>query len=107
MQNLGLPGMPAEAVGESSDDDGVRVLDARTLLSHYAHSKVQRGQKKRGCRFCSEGVGSVVKIIKEEEPEPVVDSGDRSDEEGDSTPASDSWWIGGPEGQPARKVPSV
>lgn len=98
MQNLGMPGMPEEAAGQSSDDDGVRVLNARPLLSHYAHSKVQRGRRVRGCRFCSEGLGGVTTVYKEEKPEPELDTSDRDDEEGDSPPSFDSGWPGRPKG---------
>jgi len=72
------------------DEDAVRVLDTRLVRSHYAHLRSEPGIKDKRCSFCQQGMGAIVKTVKEEKPEADVVSDNRSDEEGDATPASDS-----------------
>ncbi len=85
--------MSEKSAGLREDEDAIRVLDVRGIISHNTHVASGR-QRLPQCSFCGEGVGSLIKVVEIEKPEPDVVSGGGGDEEGDSTPSSDRWWLG-------------
>lgn len=74
--------MQEQFVVTGKDEDGIRVLDARAMLSHNAHIKERGRTSSERCAFCTKGVGSVIKTV---ESRPISDYGilsrRRTDEE--------------------------
>lgn len=84
-----------EKVAESvSDENTIRVLNTKGLLSHHDHLKRFPGTLSARCRICTVGMGGIITTFEKKVIEPVdsVDEGDRGDKEGDAAPASGSRW---------------
>lgn len=98
--------MQEKSVVVGSNADAIRLLDARAVLSHYAHLKSRPGESRPGCGFCAGGLGAVVKEVKEPEPKAdvVQDSGAYEEEDSSSSRSRRRSWE--EEGQ-VRKAPKV
>lgn len=66
--------------------DVVRTLSITGLRAHNLH--VSGGQdRRRGCRYCSEGLAAALKVIEVPASRDGVVPGDRTDQERDPPPA--------------------
>lgn len=90
--------MQSQSFSDGTNEDEIRLLNGKAVLSHYRHIRSQPGRKDKRCSFCRDGLGAVITIIEREEPEPVVDKGGGTDEEEDATSAPARWRIREEEG---------
>ena len=84
-----------EKAAQSVPDEGpVRVLNTRGLLLHHAHLRREPAKVLPSCGICTSGMGSIVTTLEKKvvESKPVVDEGDGTNKEGDSTSPPASRW---------------
>lgn len=94
MQDMGVPGMQTQSPKPGKDEDGIRVLSSRRILSHYSHVKSGARYDPKRCVVCADGVDGAITVFKDPDakPEPVVVPDNRGDKAGDSPSAPDSGW---------------
>ncbi len=83
--------MQEESVVLRKDEDGVRLLSSRRVLSHNRHIK-NGFRTRKGCSGCARGLGATDPIPQVEEPRPNVDENSGADAGGDSAPPPASGW---------------
>ncbi len=95
---MDMRGVSREVSSTGEDDNAVRVLNGKAILSHYAHLRSQPGRTDKRCAFCQSGLDGVIKEVEVQKPEVDVVPSDRVDKEGDTTSAPDRRGSWGSEG---------
>lgn len=96
VQDVELSRVPGSAPVDGADADGIRVLDTRSYLLHYAHLQdaAEKGHSPANCGKCGEGVEAFLGSVSEGLPGRSADAGvvqgGGSDEEGPTAPPSAS-----------------
>ena len=83
--------MQEKPVKSSQDENGVRMLNARSILAHNRH--IQGGRAERsGCSVCKAGMGAMVNTVEVPTPEPSVVQDTGIDKSGDAASAHPDGW---------------
>ncbi len=88
VQNVVVPSVSAQAFSRVPRAPGLRAVNLRVWLAHYAHVKKYGNIRKKGCRFCWKGVEGIMASPKEvaDLDEGRVAKGGGVDQEGPTSP---------------------